>query len=145
MMHKFQHHFLQFAFRHLAVADDDSSARYQALKLGGDFPDGVHAVVDEVHLAAPVEFLLESGLNQLVIPACDDGLDCDAIFGWGFDYAHVTQSDQRHVQCAWDGSCGHGEHVYLLAHLLDAFFVANAKTLLFVDDKQSQISELYIF
>jgi hypothetical protein len=37
--------------------------RNQGLELGGDFPDGVDAVVDEIDLAAALEFLLDGGLN----------------------------------------------------------------------------------
>src|SRR5207245_10342121 len=59
MMHEFQHHFFQFAFRHLAVADGDSGAWNQFLKPGGNFPDCVHTIVNEIHLAASVELLLE--------------------------------------------------------------------------------------
>ena len=58
-MHEFQHHFFQFAFGHLAVADGDSGAWNQFLKLGGNFPDCVHTIVNEIHLAASVELLLE--------------------------------------------------------------------------------------
>jgi len=34
-------------------------ARDQFLKLGADFPDCVHTIVNEIHLAASVELLLE--------------------------------------------------------------------------------------
>src|SRR2546422_3169383 len=59
VMPEFQHHFFQFAFRHLAVADGDSGARNQFLKLGSDFPYRVHTIVNEIDLAASVELLLE--------------------------------------------------------------------------------------
>ena len=49
--------------RHLSVADDDAGFRNQFLQLGGDFPDGLDAVVDEVDLAAAFEFLLDRGLD----------------------------------------------------------------------------------
>ena len=52
---------------------------------------------------------------------------------------------KRHVQGARDGRGRHGEHVHLGAHLLDAFFVADAEALLFVDDEQTEIGELYVF
>ena len=79
-MHELQHHFFEFAFRHLSVADDDSRRRNESLELGGDFPDGVDAVVDEIDLAAALEFLLNGGLDQLLVPTGDDGLDRHAIF-----------------------------------------------------------------
>src|SRR5258708_738601 len=63
VVHEFQHHFFQFAFRHLSVADDNSGFRNKRLDLGGNFPDGVHAVVDEIDLAPALQFLLDRGLN----------------------------------------------------------------------------------
>jgi len=62
-MHEFEHHFFQFAFAHLPVADGDAGLRDERLQLGGDFPDGVDAVVDEVDLASAIEFLLDGGLD----------------------------------------------------------------------------------
>src|SRR5271168_4207001 len=38
----------------------------------------------------------------------------------------------------------HGEHVYLLAHLLDAFLVAHAEALFLVDDEQAKVGELQV-
>ena len=119
--------------------------RNEFLQLGGDFPDALDAVVDEVDLAAAFEFLLDGGLDELVVPAGDDGLNRHAIFGRSLDHAHVAQADQRHVQRARDGRGRHGEHVDLLAHLLDAFFVAHAEALFFVDDEQAEVGELQVF
>jgi len=62
-MHNFQHHFFEFTFRHLSVADDDSRGRDKRLKFGRDFEDGVDAVVNEIDLAAALEFLLDCGLD----------------------------------------------------------------------------------
>ena len=119
--------------------------RNQRLQLGGDFPDAFHAVVHEVDLAAALQFLLDGGLDQLVVPTGDDGLNRHAVFGRSLDHAHVAQADQRHVQRARNGRGRHGEHVHLLAHLLDALFVAHAEALLFVDDQQAEVGELQIF
>ena len=119
--------------------------RNQFLQLGGDLPDGIHAVVDEVDLPAAIEFLLDGGLDQLVVPAGDHGLDRHAVLGRRFDHAHVAQSDQRHVQGARDRRGRHGQHVHFLAHLLEALFMADAKALLFVDDQQAEVGELHVF
>ncbi len=145
VMHELQHHFFQFGFSHLAVADDDARLRDQLLQLGGDFPDALHAVVHEVNLAAALEFLLDRRLDEFVVPAGDDGLNRHAIFGRSFDHAHVAQADQGHVQRARDGRGRHGEDVDLLAHLLNAFFVANAEALFLIDDEQAEVGKLEIF
>ena len=49
------------------------------------------------------------------------------------------------MQGARDGRGRHGEHVDLLAHLLDALFVADAEALFFVDDEQAEVGELDVF
>ena len=118
---------------------------HERLQLGGNLPDRVDAVVHEINLAAAVEFLLDRGLDQLFIPVGDHGLNRHAVFGRGFDHAHVAQADERHVQGARDGRGRHSEHVDLGAHLLDALFVADAEALLFVDDEQAEVGELYVF
>ena len=63
LVHEFEHHFFEFAFRHLSVADDDARGGNECLNLGGDFPDGVDAVVNEIDLAAALEFLFDGGLD----------------------------------------------------------------------------------
>ena len=60
----------------------------------------VHAVVHEIDLPAAVEFLLDRGLDELVIPTGDHRLNRNAVFGWGFNHAHVAQADHGHVQGA---------------------------------------------
>ena len=46
------------------------------------------------------------------------------------------------MQRARNGRGGHGEHVDLFAHLLQALLVAHAEALLFVDDEQAEVLEL---
>ena len=75
------------------MADDHPRARDQFLQLGGDLPDAVHAIVHEVHLAAAIEFLLDSRLDQFFVPARHHGLNGDAVLGGRFNYAHIAQPD----------------------------------------------------
>ena len=127
------------------MADGDAGARHESLQLGRDLPDRVDAIVHEIDLAAALQFLLHGGLDQLLVPARDHGLNRHAVFGRRFDHAHVAQADQRHVQRARNGRGRHGEHVDLRTHLLDAFFVANAEALLFVNHQQAEVGELHVF
>ena len=93
-MHKLQHHFLQLRFRHLAVPHENARLRDQFLQLRPNLPDRVHPVMNEVHLPAAFQLLLDGGLNQLVIPAGYDSLNRHAILGRRFDHAHVAQANQ---------------------------------------------------
>ena len=54
-------------FAHLAVADDDARLGHHLADLGGDLVDGLHAVVDEVDLAAALQFLLDGRADQLLV------------------------------------------------------------------------------
>ena len=62
--------------------------------------------------------------------------------GGGLDDGHVAEAHERHVQRARDGRGRHGEDVDGGAHLLQAFLVADAEALLFIDDEQAEVLEL---
>ena len=85
------------------------------------------------------------GLDQLLVPARDHGLDGDAVFRRRLDHAHVAQSDQRHMQRARNRRRRHGQHIHFFAHLLQPFFVAHAEALLFIDNQQPEVGELDVF
>ncbi len=68
VMHESQHHFFQLAFAHLPVAYGNARLRSHRLKFGRNFPDRVDAIVDEINLAAAIQFLLNRRLDQLFIP-----------------------------------------------------------------------------
>ena len=70
---------LQLVLAHLAVADDDAGGGNEFLDLGGDFVDGLDAVVDEVDLAAALQLHLDGGADQLLVELGDDGLDGHAV------------------------------------------------------------------
>ena len=145
VIHEGEHDSFEFAFAHLAVADDDARGGHQFLDVRGDFVDGLDAVVDEVDLAAALELELDGRADDLLVELGDHGLDGHAVLGRRLDDAHVAQADERHVQRARDGRGRHGEHVDLLAHLLEALLVAHAEALLFVDDEQAEVLELDVF
>ena len=142
VIHEGEHDAFELGLRQLAVADDDAGGGDLLADHGGELVDGFDAVVDEVDLAAALEFHLDGGADELFIELGDDGLDGHAVLGRGLDDGHVAQAHQGHVQGARDGRGGHGEHVDGGAHLLQAFLVADAEALLFVDDEEAEILEL---
>ena len=83
-----------------------------------------------------------AALDQLGIEVRDHGMNRQAILGRGFDHAHVADAQQRHVQRARNGRGAHGEHVDVLADLLQPLLVAHAEALLLVDDQQAEIAKL---
>ena len=49
------------------------------------------------------------------------------------------------MQRPWNRCCRKRKHIYILFQLLDNLFVLDAKPLLFINYKKSQIFEFYIF
>ncbi len=98
--------------------------------------------MDEVHLAAAAQLLIDRRADQLGIEMRHHGVNRQAILGRRLDHAHIANAQQRHVQRARNGRGAHGQHVHVLAHLLEAFLVADAEALLFIDHQQAQVPEL---
>ncbi len=97
------------------------------------------------HLTAAFQLAQDRVTNQSLIVAGYVGLNRQAIYRRRFDDAQLANADQRHVQGARDRRRGETQNVDELAQLLEPFLVHHAKTLLFVDDDQTQILELDVF
>ncbi len=106
--------------------------------------NGLHAIVDEKYLAVPRELFFHHVLNQSLAKRGDRSLDREPIFGRRFDHAHIAQTNQRHVQRARNGRGRHGQHVHILAHLLQPLFVRHSEALLFVHDQQAEVLEFHV-
>ena len=145
VVHEGEHHAFQIFLAHLAVADNDARTGHQLLNARCDFVDSFDAIVDEVDLAAALEFDFDRGSNDLLVELGHDGLNRHAIFRRRLDDGHIAQADERHVQRARNRRGAHGEDVDLLAHLLQALLVAHAETLLFVDNEQAEVLKLDVF
>src|SRR5271154_1445062 len=99
----------------------------------------------EKYLAFTRELFFDHALHKSFAERRDRGLNREAIFRRRLDHAHIAQTDERHVQSAWNGSCGHREDVYVFAHFFQALFVSDAEALLFVDDEKTEILKLDVF
>ena len=135
---------LQLGLAHLSVADNDAALRHQLLDLRRELVDGFDAVVDEVDLAAALQLQLDRRADQLLVELGHHRLDGHAVLGRRLDHAHIAQANERHMQCARDRRGRHGEHVDLLAKLLQPFFVAHTETLFFIDHQQAEVLELQV-
>src|SRR5690242_10904129 len=145
MAHESQQNLFQLRFAHLSVADADAALGKHFLNKGGSHEDGVHAIVYEIHLPLAREFLFNGGFDQVGVKMSDYRVDRQAIFRRRLDDRHVAQAEQRHVQSARNRSGAHGEHIHVVAELLQSLFVADAEALFFIDDQQTQIVEDHVF
>ncbi len=141
---EFEHHLFEFVLAHLAMPHHDARFGDQPLDHRGDRSDGLDAIVQEKHLPAAAQFFLDDALDQSFAERRDGGLNGEAVFRRRFDHAHVAQADERHVQRAWNGRRGHGQHVHILAHFFQAFFVRDAEALLLIDDQQAEIVKFHV-
>ena len=71
----------------------------------------------------------------------DHGVNREAVLGGSLDHAHVADAEHRHVERTRDRRGAHGQHIHVVAHLLQALFMAHAEALLFVDNQQAEIAE----
>ena len=141
-MHEGQHDSFQLGFAHLPVTNCHARSGNKLLNPRGNLVNGFHAIVYKVDLSAALQLQLNCRAYQLLIELGDNGLNRHAILRRRLNHAHVAQAHQRHVQRARDGRGTHGQHVKLFLQLFEAFFVAHAKALLLIHDKQAEILEL---
>ena len=126
------------------MGNADACAGHHLADPGGTFLNGVHAVVQIVHLPAAGQLLADGlGDNALVIFQ-HVGLDGLALKGRLLDGAHIPDAGQRHIQRAGNGRGRQRQHIHADEALLQLFLVLDAEALLLVDDDKAQILELHI-
>ena len=85
-----EHHLLERALRHLAVADDEPGAGQHPAELLGLGLDRLDPVVDVEDLAAPVELAQDRVADEPGRRLGDPGLDRQAVLGRRLDDAQVA-------------------------------------------------------
>ena len=136
------HRSVDLLLRHFAVHNADTRIRQTLLKLCSAPVDGLHAVVQVIHLPAARQLAADRIEQHTVVLLEHKGLHRMAVERRLLDGGHVPDAGQRHVECARDGRRRQGEHVHGLAHFLERLLVRYAEALLFIDHKQPQIFEL---
>ncbi len=66
----------------------------------------------------------------------------EAVFRRRFDYAHVAQADQRHIERARDGRRGKRQNIDVELQFLQAFLVRDAEALLFIHNQEPEVVKL---
>ena len=103
--------------------------------------DGHDPVVQEKHLAAPVQLALNGVADDPFIVLRDDGFHRQPVLGRRLNGAHVARAGQRQVKRPRNRSGAEGQHVHQLAEQLELLLLHHAEALFFVDDDQSQVLE----
>ncbi len=139
------HHLFQLAFRHLPVADTNSRFRHQLGQLGCAFFDGVHFIVQEVHLAAAQQLTQDGFLDHRRLLLHDEGLDGQPPRRRCGDDRQVAHAGHGHVQRTRNGCGGQVEDIHFTAQGLEAFLLPHPEAVLFVNNDQPKLFEFDVF
>ena len=110
------HHVAQGVFSHLSVGHAHPQTGNPPLEGTGTLVDGLRAVVQVVHLPAPLHLPADGVVNHRVVVLHDEGLHRVAVGGGLLDGGHIPDTGQGHVQRPGDGRCGQCQHVHTLGH-----------------------------
>ena len=136
------HRQFQLALAHLPVGNAYSRFRQQPRQFFLNIGDGVDVVVQEIHLAATLQFSQHRFADQRLGITRDKGLDRQSSLRRGGDHRKITQAFQRHRQRARNRRRGQRQHVDFRAHSLELLLLAHAEAVFFVDDDQAEVLEL---
>ena len=136
-----EHHELELALRHLAVADAHVGLGQQLAQVFGHRLDVLDAVVDEVDLAAAANLAQHGFADLPVAPFADEGLDGEPVGRRRRDDRQIAQPAERHVQRARDRRRRQRQHVDLGAQALQPLLVLHAEAVLLVDDDEPEAFE----
>ena len=101
-------------------------------------------VVQEIYLAATLQFAQAGLADQARRVGRDEGLDRQAPLRRGGDHRQVAQALERHRERARDRRRSEREYVHLGAQRLQRFLLAHAEAVLLVHDHQAQPRELHV-
>ncbi len=124
------------------MTDTDTRFRNQVLQVIVDSWDGLHAVVHEENLSAPIQLADNGFPNQFGRVGSDVCDDWQPFFRRTVDCGDVAHATERHIERTGNGRGRHGQHVHFFAHLLEMFFVSHAEALLFINNQQTQVLEM---
>ena len=126
---------------HLAVGHGDDCAVHELGYFHRRALYVVHAVVQIIDLAAPVQFAAHGVGQDAPVVLHNEGLHRQTFHRRLLYRGHVAYTAERHIQRSRYRRRREGQHVYLTAELLDMFLVGHSEALLLVDDKQAQVLE----
>lgn len=134
-----EHDVFEAALGELAVGDEGAGFGHEGFELLGEFVNGLHAVVEEKHLAAAVEFAEDDFADDCGVEGLHVGVHGEAFAGGGLNAADIAGAGEAEVEGAGNGGGGEGEDIDELPHFFEFFFVADAEALFFVDDDQAEV------
>jgi hypothetical protein len=132
------HHAFEFALVHLPVRDGDARFGHQRFEHCAAVLDRLDFVVQEINLAAALQFAQHRLADHAVFFASHEGLDREALLRRGGDDREVAQAFQRHAERAGNRRSGERQHIDFGAQRLQRLLLAHAEAMLLVDDHQPE-------
>ena len=111
---KIVHDPFQFLLLHLSVRKRHRSFRNQLLNPCGDIGNIVDAVVYIIYLAAPGKLPDNGFSHHFFVVFHNIGLDRKPVSGRLFQYAHIPDSNQAHMERPGYGSSRQRQYVHIL-------------------------------
>ena len=142
LRHKVTHDFFQLTLWHLPMRHSDAGFGNQFLQALFAVLDGLDFVMQEIALAAALQFSQYRFADDAVVFGSHKSFDGQATLWCSGNYAQVAQTFQGHAQGARNGCGRQGQDVHLSPHGFDGFFVTHAETVFLINDQQPQIFEL---
>ena len=139
LMVEIVHHAFQFALAHLSVTDTNTRFRHQFSQPVSGFLDVFDVVKQIINLSPAQNFTQDRLAYHQVVVFAHEGFDRQTTSGWCGDNRQIAHAAHCHIERTWNRRCRQGQNIDICAHRLDAFFVANAETVLFIDNQQTQI------
>ena len=112
-VYKVEHDTLQFTLLHLTMGIGHVGLRHQRRNLGSDVTDIADPVVHVVDLAASGHLSGNCFAHHLLIVFADKSLDGQTVVGGLLQHAHISDTDQAHVQCSGNRRCRQGQYVHI--------------------------------
>ena len=135
------HHLLERALGHLAVADHEPDAGQHPAQLLGLGLDGLDPVVDVEDLPAAVELAQDRVADEPGRRLGDAGLDRQPVLGRRLDDRQVADPGEGQVERPRDRRGRQGQDVHLALELLEPLLGGHPEALLLVDHDQPEIAE----
>ena len=126
------------------MAHQNSGIGHKGLQLEGHVLDGGNAVVQEIHLATPVQLPLDGVADHPLIVIAHHGLHRQAILRRRLQSAEVPGSREGQVQGSRNGGRAEGQHIHGPAQQLELLLVLHPELLLLVDNHQPKVLEDHV-
>ena len=101
------------------------------------------ATTNEIDLSVAAHFEVDGIRNDFMTEGRQFCLDGIAVGRWSAYDAHVARSHERELQCARNRRSRHRERVDVSLELTKFFLCCNAKLLLLINNKQSEVVPLH--